>query len=80
MNNKRKFELLEDLLELEEGILTEDTELNSLEEWDSVAALSLIVLLDEEYNKSISGQEIKKLKVVGDILKLMELENFRYKL
>ena len=74
MNNKRKFELLEDLLELEEGILTEDTELNSLEEWDSVAALSLIVLLDEEYNKSISGQEIKKLKVVGDILKLMELE------
>ncbi len=72
MENKRKLEMLEEMLELEGGTLVEDTVLDSLEEWDSVAALSLIVLLDEEFNKSISGKEIKELKVVGDILKVME--------
>ena len=72
MENKRKLELLEEMLELEEGALNEDTLLDSIDEWDSVAALSLIVLLDEEFEKTITGKQIKEFKTIGDILKIME--------
>ena len=72
MENKRKLELLEEMLELEERALNEDTLLDSIDEWDSVAALSLIVLLDEEFEKTITGKQIKEFKTIGDILKIME--------
>lgn len=72
MELREKLEMLEDLLELDEGTLNENTELNSLEEWDSVAALSLIVLLDEEFNKTITGKQVKEYKTIKDILNVME--------
>ncbi len=71
MDNKEKLELLEEMLELEEGTLKEDTLLNDIEEWDSVAALSFIVLLDEEFNRTITGKQIKEFRTIGDILKEM---------
>lgn len=72
MDNKRKLELLEEMLELDENTLKEDTLLDDIEEWDSVAALSLIVLLDEEFDKTISGKQIKEFKTIGDILEFMD--------
>ncbi len=72
MDNKRKLELLEEMLELDENTLKEDTLLDEIEEWDSVAALSLIVLLDEEFDKTISGKQIKEFKTIGDILEFMD--------
>lgn len=72
MQLKEKLELLEEMLEAEEGTLNENTELSQLEEWDSVAALSFIVLLDENFDKSITGKQIKELKTIGDMLKIME--------
>ncbi len=72
METREKIKSIEELLELEEGTLEEDTVLDNLEEWDSVSILSLIVLLDEEYNKTITSKDIKEIKTVSDILKLME--------
>ncbi len=72
MENKRKLELLEEMFELDEDTLKEDTLLDEIEEWDSVAALSLIVLLDEEFDKTITGKQIKEFKTIGDILKFMD--------
>ncbi len=72
MDTREKIKAIEELLELEEGTLEEDTVLDNLEEWDSVSILSLIVLLDEEYNKTITSKDIKEIKTVSDILKLME--------
>lgn len=72
METREKIKAIEELLELEEGTLEEDTVLDNLEEWDSVSILSLIVLLDEEYNKTITSKDIKEIKTVSDILKLME--------
>ncbi len=69
---REKIALIEDLLELEEGSLDVDTELESMDEWDSIAALSMIVLIDEEFNKTVSGKQVKSCKTVKDILDLME--------
>ena len=42
-------------------------EFRTFEEWDSLAYLSIIAMLDEEYNTQIEEDEFKKLKTVNDI-------------
>lgn len=72
MTEKEKIALLEDMLELESGTLNSDTELSSIEEYDSMAKLSLIVLMDDEFNKKLTGEQIRLFKTVGDILAFMD--------
>ena len=71
MTNQEKIIMLEEMLELEEGTLNEDIVLSELEEWNSMAALSLIVLMDEEFGKKLTGKEIKEFRIVKDILSYM---------
>lgn len=72
MNLQEKLALIEEAIDTEEGFLTPETALSDIEEWDSIAALSLIVMLDEHFEKTISGEQIKALKTVADILAYME--------
>lgn len=72
MTNKEKIALLEDMLELEAGTLEEQTVLTDIEEYDSMAKLSLIVLFDEECGKKLTGEEIRTFTIVGDILAAMD--------
>ena len=74
MESEKKIELLEEMLELEAGTLTPDTVLKELEEWDSIAIISFIALMDDEFNKIISGDEIKGQKTVENLMALMEAE------
>ena len=72
MELKEKLALLEEVLDVEEGSLSPETELADVDEWDSIAALSLIVMLDEKFEKTVSGAQIKALETVNDILAYME--------
>lgn len=72
MELNEKIALLEETLDTDEGVLTPETRLSDVDEWDSIAALSLIVMLDEEFEKSISGEEIKALVTISDILAYMQ--------
>ena len=72
MSTKEKLALLEDMLELDEGTLDASAELSTIEEWDSVAKLSLIVLLDDECGKELKSDDIKKFITVQDILDYMD--------
>lgn len=72
MSKEEKIALLEDMLELEAGTLFPETELSSIEEYDSMAKLSLIVLFDDECGKKLTGEEIRSFKTVGDILSAMD--------
>lgn len=74
MTLEEKLAALEDLMELDEGSLKPDARLNEMEEWDSLSALSFVVLLGEEFNRKISGQAIRALETVRDMLDLMEPE------
>ena len=71
MTTEKKIELLEDMLDVDVGTLTPETKLESLIEWDSMAKLSLIVLMDDEFGKSLASAEIKGFETVGDILDFM---------
>ena len=48
------------------------TEFRTLDEWDSLAYLNIIAMLDEEYEIQIENAEFKKLKTIGDIVAYIE--------
>ena len=72
MTNQEKIALLEETLEIDEGTLTEDTLLEDVDEYDSMAKLSLIVMMDDEFDVKVTGDMIKGFQTVGDILAVME--------
>lgn len=72
MTSRDKIGMLEELLEVENGTLNEDTDLNDIPEYDSMAKLSLIVMCDDEFGKKLTGEQILKFKTVQDILDFME--------
>lgn len=71
MNVEEKIALLEEMLELDANTLSLETELSTIEEYDSMAKLSLIVLFDEECGKKLTGEEIRTFVTVGDIVSAM---------
>ncbi len=72
MTEQEKIALIEETLDLDEGTLTADTVLDDVDEYDSMAKLSLIVMMDDEFGKKLTGDVIKGFKTVGDILAEME--------
>lgn len=64
-----KEELLDKIAELlEVDEITIQEELTSFEEWDSLTALSIIALVDSDYNKTLSNNQLKQFTSVGDLI------------
>lgn len=72
MSEKEKLALLEEIMDLDEGTLSLVDALVDLDEWDSISALSFIAMMDEKFQKTISGEDIKKLVTIADAIALME--------
>lgn len=53
-------------LERENEIKMED-EFRNYDEWSSIAYLSVIAMMDEEYDTQIEEAEFKKLRTVQDV-------------
>ncbi|MBD7959855.1 MAG: acyl carrier protein [Comamonas sp.] len=51
--------------------VTPETKLQSLPEWDSLAALGVIVMFDVEFGKAITGDDLKTCTTVADLHKLL---------
>jgi acyl carrier protein len=52
--------------------ITGSTVLRDLPEWDSLAALGIIVMFDIEYGKSIIGDDLKTCVTIHDLFKLAQ--------
>ncbi len=72
MGLKEKIALLEDTFDMDEGTLMPEIGLDEIEEYDSMTKLSLIVMVEEEFGKKLSGEDIKSFKTIQDILNAME--------
>ena len=72
MDTKKKLRLIEECMDLEEGSLKSEDILEDYEEWDSVTALSIIAMADEQFHKTLSGDDLKTAKTVADLLALLE--------
>ena len=72
MEKSKKIELLADILDADPSEIEDDMKLASVGDWDSLAILSFIAMMDEEFEKEINGATVKKLTTVADALALME--------
>jgi acyl carrier protein len=59
---------VQDAFEIEGSKLALSDRFRELPEWDSLVYLSLISIIDEEYNVVIGGETFKKLDTLEDVL------------
>ena len=53
--------------ETEESVFTPETRFREIEEWSSLVALSVIAMVDEEYDVTLKGDDIKNSETIADI-------------
>lgn len=71
MSEKEKILKLEEIMEVEEGTLKLTDKLNDFDEWDSIAILSFIAMMDSDFGKIVKGSEVKELETVQDAIAMM---------
>lgn len=72
MTEKEKLNLLEETLEMDEGTLSFNMSLEDVDEYDSMAKLSIIVMMEDEFGVKLTGDDVKAFATVGDIINRME--------
>ena len=72
MDIKEFIEKFAEAIDIEASELTADTEFRTLDEWDSVAYISVIAMMDEEYDIQIEMPQFKQLKTLGAIAEYIE--------
>ncbi|MFC3886631.1 acyl carrier protein [Bacillus songklensis] len=65
-------EIFRDILDNEELVITEHTTRDDFEGWDSLATVSIIVAVSEEFNINIGVDEVEKFKNVKSIVNLIK--------
>jgi len=70
---KNKFtEIIRDVLDDENIVLCRETTANDVEDWDSLAHISIIVAIEKEFKIKFDLYELKPLKNVGEMLDLIQ--------
>ncbi len=72
MTKKEIIENLEDMMELDEGDLSEGSVLAEFDEWDSISKLSLMAFAKKEYQKKLVSDDMKTFTTVQDIIDWLE--------
>lgn len=49
-----------------------DTEFKALDEWSSLSALSIIAMIDEEYDVTIKGDDVKNAETIEDLFNVVK--------
>ena len=53
-------------------LITQETVFRDLDEWNSLTALSLIAMADEEYDVKLTGDDIKSSNSLNDIFEIIK--------
>ena len=61
-------EIFKETVEMEDAAIDVNTKFRELENWDSLTFLSVLAMLDEEYDVIIEGNDFRKLETLGDLL------------
>ena len=63
---------IKDILEIEDQVVELDTPLHI----SSLGTLSLIVFIDENFDKQFKASELREVNTIGDLVKLIGKEYF----
>lgn len=47
--------------------LCEDTRFREMDDWDSIAGLSVIGMVDEEYDVTLNADDMRSCQTIGDL-------------
>ena len=61
-------ELFKEIIEFEGDKINYEDEFRSYDEWDSLTYLSLIAMLDDEYEVVIETEDFKLIRTVGQLI------------
>jgi acyl carrier protein len=56
----------------ERSLFTPQTSYRDLEEWDSLIALSVIAMVDEEYNVKLKGDDLRNSRTIQELYDLVK--------
>jgi acyl carrier protein len=60
--------LFKETLEINSQDITLDTKFRDLENWDSLSFLSVLAMIDEEYDVVIEGNDFRRLVTIEDLI------------
>jgi len=66
-------EKFKEILEISDRDLQLTDKFREYDEWNSLVFLSLIAMIDEEFDVIIEGKEFKKLETVGEIIEAIKV-------
>ena len=70
---KDKFiENLKEVFELEDGEIKFEDQFRDYEEWDSLTHLSLIAMMDDEYEVQIEASDFEQINTVGELFEVLK--------
>ncbi len=72
MDKKLFLARVEEALRAAPGSIHEDDEIEKLDGWDSIGALSIIALIDEHYGMTLEASELASCRTVADLIALAE--------
>lgn len=72
MNKSEFIEKFAEALFADASTMSGETEFRTLDEWSSLTYLSVIAMLDEDYDTQIENVDFKNLKTLNDIMDYIE--------
>ena len=58
--------------EIDVNLFTSKTHFKNIDEWSSLIALSVIAMIDEEYNVAIKGNDIRNASTIEDLFNIVK--------
>lgn len=69
---KRLTEVFRDVLDRSSIVLSRETTAADIEEWDSLAHISLLMAIEKEFQISLKLTDVERLQNVGDMFDLIQ--------
>lgn len=64
--------IFEEVMDLEDVELADNTTANDIEEWDSLSHIRLIIAIERHFGIKFTNAEIEGLKKFGDLVSLVQ--------
>ncbi len=58
--------------ETEKEVFTPETKFRELAEWSSILALSIIAMVDEEYDVTLKGADVKAANTIAELFEIVK--------
>lgn len=77
MKKESFIEALQEIMELEDSDINEDTVLTDLIEFNSLAIMGIIALIDENFDLLIKAEKFEEVTTVKDLMNLVGGDKFK---